>query len=39
MVFGRLEDIERHAQDFVRLFVNSVEEIEENLAVLVNHLL
>ena len=35
MVFGRLENVERHAQDFVRLFIDSVEEIEENLVALV----
>jgi hypothetical protein len=35
VVFWRLENVERHAQNFVRLFVDGVEEVEENLAVLV----
>jgi len=35
VVFRRLEDVERHAQNFIRLFVDSVEEIEENLFALV----
>lgn len=35
VVFGRLENVERHTQDFVCLLVDGVEEVEENLAVLV----
>ena len=35
VVFGGFQNVERHAQDFVGLFVDSVEEIEENLVTLV----
>jgi hypothetical protein len=34
MVFGRLENVEGYTQYFTRLFVNGVEEVKKDLAVL-----
>ena len=31
VVFGRFEDVEGHAEDFVGFFVDGVEEVEEDL--------